>query len=1181
MGDRAKSDTELLRAYVDRQDMSAFEELYRRYDGFVYSVCYRYLRSRHDAEDATLACFIVLQRKAATIADGNKLMAWLHTCAAKTAWNAAVARRRRHAREQEAYDMELIEKDGKEMNWESVFPVIEMEMARLPAEQSEVLVLHFYKKMSRLEIAETLGCPEGTIAARIARGLARLRNRLVKKGVALTEDSIATGMTGAALIIPAPAGLYPRFVELLNGNVFGSSAHELANATIREMVMTKIKTAAALAAGLVVVGGMAVMLSQVPGGGNKPPMNTGATDSPSSGSSAPVALLNPVAGVQDREEVFEFTEKPRVTKSGEKYIVTFASRAKCDATVCVVDKQGKVIRHLASGVLGANAPWPLQQNTLSQKLEWDGKDDTGQPASAECKIKVALGLRATLGKAFGDDYKFAGTIGLTTDKAGNLYVMENAKLRRYTRDGKYAQTLVPPRGGVTPETFGGCPWVETVWGEQVLMAGAVNRPFLNFSGNSPFGTPVVGADGRIAVIWNPKTTMAGRVTRLHLIGPDGSLPGTASMTLGTAQLSGPYMSGGAREKLNGGINHMAVSPDGEWLYVSGVGDAVLRYRWKDLKGPAMPLQVFKGSIDKSGEDNESFNLVSGVACDRENNVYISDNGNNRIQVYKQDGVYLRTIAIESPHRIAVHPRTGDIYVTCWRSGDFPGGKTVPSKTTLVRVDKDGKVCASKPIDAAWHHWHYALEAMALDSAADPPAIWLADRKGVFKVIEKASSFEEVLRLGSNSEPGIYAGIPTAGTGENIALRVVADPCRDDVYLGSGSTFQDRPWVRIDGRTGKIDQAFKDMKACELAIGPDGLIYARVGPYGRFIVRYTRDGVPVPFKKGVKISGISGLGAVAGGEYTAIFTGVRGWSNIWQSGLHVSPNGDIVVQVHELSNEFVGALYPSGARSVPVKNLDMQQFCKTGTGGGGGPGGSANEAFAKRRITSLVEVWHNDGNEKCISAFEAPYASSGVAMDSAGSIYMVSNFIKDGQKNFESMKPGQTRIINPAENLWLGSLVKFGSKGGKWPIGYCFQNKEEEPGLSGLSVVVPKAGSVGGGGVSGVAWIRHDASEAFPGGCGCGHSRFSLDRFGRSWLPANHIHSVLVYDSNGNKVLRVGRYGNVDSRGKGSLVPDPDIGLCAVTAVSASDDALYAVDVGNTRTVRIVLSYQAEETVALQ
>ena len=38
------------------------------------------------------------------------------------------------------------------------------------------------------------------------------------------------------------------------------------------------------------------------------------------------------------------------------------------------------------------------------------------------------------------------------------------------------------------------------------------------------------------------------------------------------------------------------------------------------------------------------------------------------------------------------------------------------------------------------------------------------------------------------------------------------------------------------------------------------------------------------------------------------------------------------------------------------------------------------------------------------------------------------------------------------------------------------------------------------------------------------------------LPQAHVSSVMVLDTNGNKVLRIGKYGNADSQGPKSLVP---------------------------------------------
>jgi len=106
------------------------------------------------------------------------------------------------------------------------------------------------------------------------------------------------------------------------------------------------------------------------------------------------APLNPYRGMQEREEVFEFSEKPSVKRDQDKWVITFASKGKCDATVAILDKDGKVVRHLASGVLGRNAPYPFQQDSLAQTIEWDGLTDDFREAPAGCRVRVSLGLKA-------------------------------------------------------------------------------------------------------------------------------------------------------------------------------------------------------------------------------------------------------------------------------------------------------------------------------------------------------------------------------------------------------------------------------------------------------------------------------------------------------------------------------------------------------------------------------------------------------------------------------------------------------------------------------------------------------------------------------------------------------------------------------------------------------------------
>ena len=78
-----------------------------------------------------------------------------------------------------------------------------------------------------------------------------------------------------------------------------------------------------------------------------------------------------------------FSAKPTAARDGDKVKITFTVSAPTDVEVAVLDPAGKVVRHLAAGVLGAKNPPPEPLVAgLAQSLVWDGKDDAGKPPPA-------------------------------------------------------------------------------------------------------------------------------------------------------------------------------------------------------------------------------------------------------------------------------------------------------------------------------------------------------------------------------------------------------------------------------------------------------------------------------------------------------------------------------------------------------------------------------------------------------------------------------------------------------------------------------------------------------------------------------------------------------------------------------------------------------------------------------
>src|SRR5439155_3885904 len=99
------TDGQLLTDYIRRRDEAALAALVRRHGPMVWGVCRRVLSRYHDAEDVFQATFLVLVRRAATVAPRSMLANWLYGVAHRAALQARRTIARRKAREEQRTPM--------------------------------------------------------------------------------------------------------------------------------------------------------------------------------------------------------------------------------------------------------------------------------------------------------------------------------------------------------------------------------------------------------------------------------------------------------------------------------------------------------------------------------------------------------------------------------------------------------------------------------------------------------------------------------------------------------------------------------------------------------------------------------------------------------------------------------------------------------------------------------------------------------------------------------------------------------------------------------------------------------------------------------------------------------------------------------------------------------------------
>jgi RNA polymerase sigma factor (sigma-70 family) len=264
----ALTDGQLLERFLAHRDETAVEMLVRRYGPLVFGVCRRVLHNAHTAEDVFQATFLVLIRKAPSLDRGKPLGSWLYTVAYRLALRARANEFRRQRCEGQAAQTRP-PTDGRATSPSDLVVALEEELHRLPERHRAPLVLCYLDGKTNDQAAQILGCPRGSMAARLALARERLRECLARRGfvapAAGIAAALATGAVQAAVPLPlldntVRAALWFVREHACAPVVVSARAVALARGTFRAMVPNKLKVAGALLLAAALLGTGATML---------------------------------------------------------------------------------------------------------------------------------------------------------------------------------------------------------------------------------------------------------------------------------------------------------------------------------------------------------------------------------------------------------------------------------------------------------------------------------------------------------------------------------------------------------------------------------------------------------------------------------------------------------------------------------------------------------------------------------------------------------------------------------------------------------------------------------------------------------------------------------------------------------------------------------------------------------
>ena len=173
-------------ARARRGEMEAFREIYQQAAGYVYTLVYRVVNTKHDAEEVTQDVFLKIHHNLGSFKFKSSFKTWLYRIAVNTALNHAKKRSRVTTREvEEVFEdpATVTQPDaGKRLEAEEASQRLKVLLDQLNPDQRACILSREIEGMDYQEIATSLGININTVRSRLKRAREALMTFAQKEG---------------------------------------------------------------------------------------------------------------------------------------------------------------------------------------------------------------------------------------------------------------------------------------------------------------------------------------------------------------------------------------------------------------------------------------------------------------------------------------------------------------------------------------------------------------------------------------------------------------------------------------------------------------------------------------------------------------------------------------------------------------------------------------------------------------------------------------------------------------------------------------------------------------------------------------------------------------------------------------------------------------------------------------